>query len=121
MRPLASFQLPVSNHALLLPMTLVDQLRPLATAAPLARPSGATADLCGNGFGIAFLEWLHATGTAPAARPHHQQIGAQATDTVCRQGGDEFVILLAEIEQPLDATYVAEKLLTVFAAPHQIE
>ncbi len=45
----------------------------------------------------------------------------RATDTVCRQGGDEFVILLAEIEQPLDATYVAEKLLAAFAAPHLID
>ncbi len=45
----------------------------------------------------------------------------RATDTVCRQGGDEFVILLAEIEQPLDATYVAEKLLAAFALPHLIE
>ncbi len=44
----------------------------------------------------------------------------RATDTVCRQGGDEFVILLAEIEQPLDATYVAEKLLAAFASPHLI-
>ena len=47
--------------------------------------------------------------------------GVRATDTVCRQGGDEFVILLAEIEQPLDATYVAEKLLAAFALPHLIE
>jgi diguanylate cyclase (GGDEF)-like protein/PAS domain S-box-containing protein len=45
----------------------------------------------------------------------------RATDTVCRQGGDEFVILLAEIEQPLDATYVAEKLLDAFATPHLID
>ena len=45
----------------------------------------------------------------------------RATDTVCRQGGDEFVILLAEIEQLLDATYVAEKLLAAFALPHHID
>jgi hypothetical protein len=42
-RPLASFQLPVSNQALVLPMTLVAQLRPLATTVALARPCGATA------------------------------------------------------------------------------
>lgn len=46
--------------------------------------------------------------------------GVRATDTVCRQGGDEFVILLAEIEQPGDAAQVAEKLLAAFAAPHLI-
>ncbi len=44
----------------------------------------------------------------------------RASDTVCRQGGDEFVLLLAEIEQPLDAALVAEKLLEAFAAPHLI-
>jgi len=47
--------------------------------------------------------------------------GVRTTDTVCRQGGDEFVILLAEIEQPRDATYVAEKLLAAFTSPHQID
>ncbi|NTV95610.1 MAG: EAL domain-containing protein [Thiobacillus sp.] len=46
---------------------------------------------------------------------------ARATDTVCRQGGDEFVILLAEIEQPEDAALVAEKLLAAFAVPHQVD
>ncbi len=44
----------------------------------------------------------------------------RATDTVCRQGGDEFVILLAEIEQSLDAAIIADKLLTAFAVPHLI-
>ncbi|OYY95757.1 MAG: diguanylate cyclase [Hydrogenophilales bacterium 28-61-23] len=47
--------------------------------------------------------------------------GVRATDTVCRQGGDEFVILLAEIEQIKDATHVAEKLLAAFALPHLID
>ena len=45
----------------------------------------------------------------------------RATDTVCRQGGDEFVILLAELEQPHDAAHVAETLLAAFAAPHQVD
>ena len=44
----------------------------------------------------------------------------RATDTVCRQGGDEFVILLAETEQPQNAAHVAEKLISSFAAPHVI-
>jgi diguanylate cyclase (GGDEF)-like protein/PAS domain S-box-containing protein len=42
------------------------------------------------------------------------------SDTVCRQGGDEFVILLAEIARPHDTTLVAEKLLAAFALPHVI-
>jgi len=45
----------------------------------------------------------------------------RVTDTVCRQGGDEFVILLTEIERPKDAAQVAEKLLAAFARPHLID
>jgi diguanylate cyclase (GGDEF)-like protein/PAS domain S-box-containing protein len=44
----------------------------------------------------------------------------RTTDTVCRQGGDEFVILLGEIEQPQDAALVAEKLLGALAEPQMI-
>jgi diguanylate cyclase (GGDEF)-like protein/PAS domain S-box-containing protein len=44
----------------------------------------------------------------------------RGTDTICRQGGDEFVILLAEIEQPQDAANVAEKLLAALALPQHI-
>jgi diguanylate cyclase (GGDEF)-like protein len=45
----------------------------------------------------------------------------RATDTICRQGGDEFVILLAEIGQPQDAAHVAETLRTALAIPHLID
>lgn len=48
-------------------------------------------------------------------------ICVRATDTVCRQGGDEFVILLAETEHPDDAAHVADKLLAAFAALHDID
>lgn len=44
----------------------------------------------------------------------------RGTDTICRQGGDEFVILLAEMEQPQDAANVAEKLLAALALPQHI-
>ncbi|MDD5389628.1 MAG: EAL domain-containing protein [Gallionellaceae bacterium] len=47
--------------------------------------------------------------------------GVRVTDTVCRQGGDEFVILLAEIEQPRDAGQVADTLLSSLALPHLID
>ncbi len=45
----------------------------------------------------------------------------RASDTVCRQGGDEFVILLAEIEQPHDASRVADMLRASLAVPHLID
>jgi diguanylate cyclase (GGDEF)-like protein/PAS domain S-box-containing protein len=44
----------------------------------------------------------------------------RTTDTVCRQGGDEFVILLAEIEQTQDAARVAQSLIDAFARPHLV-
>ena len=44
----------------------------------------------------------------------------RATDTLSRQGGDEFVILLADIEQAQDAANVGEKLLAALALPQQI-
>lgn len=39
----------------------------------------------------------------------------RSTDTVCRQGGDEFVVLLTEIEHSQDAAQVAEKMISTFA------
>lgn len=42
------------------------------------------------------------------------------TDTPARFGGDEFVILLEDLAQASDAMLVADKLLGVCAAPHQI-
>jgi diguanylate cyclase (GGDEF)-like protein/PAS domain S-box-containing protein len=44
----------------------------------------------------------------------------RGTDTVCRQGGDEFVILLTEIEHLKDATQVAEKCLAALSVPYLI-
>lgn len=43
------------------------------------------------------------------------------SDTVSRQGGDEFVILLSEVKHAEDAAVCAEKILRVLATPYQIE
>lgn len=45
----------------------------------------------------------------------------RATDTISRHGGDEFVILLTEIEDIQDSAQVAEKLLARFAQPRSID
>lgn len=45
----------------------------------------------------------------------------RATDTVSRHGGDEFLILLTEIDARQDAAGVAEKLLARFAVPRVID
>ncbi|MDD5249310.1 MAG: EAL domain-containing protein [Rhodocyclaceae bacterium] len=42
-------------------------------------------------------------------------------DTVSRQGGDEFVVLLAEVETAQDAALAAEKLMKAMAEPHLID
>ncbi|HEV8259158.1 MAG TPA: EAL domain-containing protein [Burkholderiales bacterium] len=44
----------------------------------------------------------------------------RGSDTVSRQGGDEFVVLLSEIEHAEDAARSAEKMLLALAAPHSI-
>ncbi len=43
------------------------------------------------------------------------------SDTISRQGGDEFVLLLPYIEHAEDAALSAQKLLTAFALAHRIE
>jgi diguanylate cyclase (GGDEF)-like protein len=42
------------------------------------------------------------------------------SDTVSRHGGDEFLVLMAEIAQPTDAALIAEKILVAFAEPAQV-
>ena len=45
----------------------------------------------------------------------------RSSDTVSRQGGDEFVILLSEVTQPADAAVTAEKILLALSMPHRID
>ena len=45
----------------------------------------------------------------------------RTTDTVSRHGGDEFVVLLSEVACADDAAVIADKILNVLNAPHQIE
>jgi diguanylate cyclase (GGDEF)-like protein len=43
------------------------------------------------------------------------------TDTVSRMGGDEFVVLLSEVEQPEDAAITATRMLEAVAEVHSID
>jgi diguanylate cyclase (GGDEF)-like protein len=45
----------------------------------------------------------------------------RGSDTVCRQGGDEFVVLLAEVQRPEDAGIIAQKMLEAVAEIHSID
>ncbi len=43
------------------------------------------------------------------------------SDTVCRQGGDEFLILLEEISSATDIQRVANKIMSEMSAPHHLD
>src|SRR4029077_1180237 len=45
----------------------------------------------------------------------------RASDTVSRQGGDEFVVLLSEMEQSADAAITARRMLQAVAEAHSID
>jgi diguanylate cyclase (GGDEF)-like protein len=49
------------------------------------------------------------------------QACARSSDTVSRQGGDEFVLVLSESGRPSDAAASAFKIITALLDPHQIE
>ncbi len=42
-------------------------------------------------------------------------------DTVARQGGDEFIVILNNINSPMRATRVAEKILTMLSSPYNVD
>lgn len=52
---------------------------------------------------------------------HRLRACVRSSDTVSRQGGDEFVILLSDISYPEDAAISAEKILTALSTPHSID
>jgi diguanylate cyclase (GGDEF)-like protein/PAS domain S-box-containing protein len=45
----------------------------------------------------------------------------RSSDTVSRQGGDEFVVLLSELTRAQDATVIADKILLAIATPYLID
>ena len=45
----------------------------------------------------------------------------RGTDTVSRMGGDEFVVLLSEVEQAEDAAITASRMLEAVAEPHTVD
>jgi len=42
------------------------------------------------------------------------------SDTVSRHGGDEFLVLLSELDQPEDAGHIADKIVASIGAPHHV-
>ena len=68
-------------------------------------------DTCGHAVGDRLLQSVAARLLACV----------RTSDTVSRQGGDEFVILLADVAHALDATVAAEKIIEAMAKPHAID
>ena len=60
----------------------------------------------------------HAVGDALLQQlAQRLQACVRESDTVCRQGGDEFVVLLAEVDQPKDAALAAAKVIDALGSP----
>ena len=63
----------------------------------------------------------HAFGDEVLVQAAHSLASAvREVDTVSRHGGDEFLVLLDEVEQPSDAAKVADKLIAQLALPQQV-
>ena len=50
----------------------------------------------------------------------HLKACVREMDTICRQGGDEFMILLTEIDRAEDAAHVAQKIVAAMSEPHLV-
>lgn len=97
----------------------------LKQAVPLAQRNGTR-------LGVMFLDLDrfkiindslgHETGDALLKQVARRLIGCvRAADTVSRQGGDEFVILLQDLDTPEHAAAVARKVLEVLAEPFVLD
>lgn len=64
-------------------------------------------DTCGHAIGDAVLQLM----------ARRLEAAVRQSDTVSRHGGDEFLVLLAEITQASDAVHITEKMLAALAAP----
>jgi diguanylate cyclase (GGDEF)-like protein/PAS domain S-box-containing protein len=52
---------------------------------------------------------------------HRLVAGVRSSDTISRQGGDEFVVLLSSVAHAADAALSAQKILSVAGMPHRVE
>jgi diguanylate cyclase (GGDEF)-like protein/PAS domain S-box-containing protein len=66
-------------------------------------------------------QYGHAGGDSLLQEVAHRLVGSlRASDTACRQGGDEFVVLLPKLDHPSDAGEVAAHLLSRVAQPFEL-
>ena len=66
--------------------------------------------------------WGHAVGDKLLQAVSSRILACvRRSDTVSRQGGDEFVVLLSQVEHAEDAVFIARKILSSLAAPYSID
>jgi diguanylate cyclase len=64
----------------------------------------------------------HATGDhILQSIARHLVACVRSSDTVSRQGGDEFVVLLSEVARAEDAALIANKIRAAVSTPHRID
>lgn len=68
-------------------------------------------DTLGHGIGDKLLQEIG----------HRLQGCVRRTDTVSRQGGDEFILLLSEAGSPAELSDIAEKIVTRLAEPYELD
>ncbi len=92
----------------------------------------STARRYGKGFAVLFADldlfkrvnddYGHNVGDALLVEVAHRlRAITRESDTVSRQGGDEFVILAPEINEPVKLLELAEKLRNVISSPYEIQ
>jgi diguanylate cyclase (GGDEF)-like protein len=66
--------------------------------------------------------WGHATGDKLLQAVSSRILAyVRRSDTVSRHGGNEFIVLLSQVEHAEDAVFSARKILSSLAAPYSIE
>jgi len=75
-----------------------------------------------DGFKMVNDSYGHSTGDAVLIEiTRRLENSLRAVDSMARIGGDEFAILVSDVEQSEDAAEVAEKILTTFSCPLPID
>jgi diguanylate cyclase (GGDEF)-like protein/PAS domain S-box-containing protein len=103
-------------------MLLSDRLSQVITLAPRHGTKLAVLFLDLDGFKNVNDSMGHAIGDKLLQSVAKRLVGCvRASDTVSRQGGDEFVVLLSEMEHLGDAAITATRMLHAVAAVHSID
>jgi diguanylate cyclase (GGDEF)-like protein len=103
-------------------MLLSDRISRAIAAAPRHQAVVAVLFLDLDGFKLVNDTFGHAVGDKLLQSVSRRLVECvRASDTVSRQGGDEFVVLLSEVERAEDAADVARRMLQAVAAVHVVD